>query len=295
MVNTIFILDKNLKTYKVLTVNGKNSFFNDIYTRDNETSAESFEFSTNIEDISESEYVMFLYHDEYKLFQIIDIEQEHNEGKIIATIYGEGASLELLNSVVRPLNGEFNAKNFFEQLLEDTEWELGIISDSLLDKVVNVNISKTTQIWSCIQDYMDEFKYEINARVEYNNGYVKKKLIDVYAEGELGLKTYKRFEYGLNVSGISKKKDLYDWCTALIIESKNEIVDITVDEDGYYKAKGSDVILAIGENKKYNNGKDFIYSVYEGEEMSGQETVDNALKELKKRATPHFNYEVTTA
>ena len=137
MVNTIFILDKNLKTYKVLTVNGKNSFFNDIYTRDNETSAESFEFSTNIEDISESEYVMFLYHDEYKLFQIIDIEQEHNEGKIIATIYGEGASLELLNSVVRPLNGEFNAKNFFEQLLEDTEWELGIISDSLLDKVVN--------------------------------------------------------------------------------------------------------------------------------------------------------------
>ena len=26
MVNTIFILDKNLKTYKVLTINGKNSF-----------------------------------------------------------------------------------------------------------------------------------------------------------------------------------------------------------------------------------------------------------------------------
>ena len=31
MVNTIFILDKNLKTYKVLTVNGKNSFFDDVY------------------------------------------------------------------------------------------------------------------------------------------------------------------------------------------------------------------------------------------------------------------------
>ena len=34
MVNTIFILDKNLKTYKVLTVNGKNSFFNDIYIQE---------------------------------------------------------------------------------------------------------------------------------------------------------------------------------------------------------------------------------------------------------------------
>ena len=295
MVNTIFILDKNLKAYKVLTVNGKNSFFNDIYTRDNETSAESFEFSTNIEDISESEYVMFLYHDEYKLFQIIDIEQEHNEGKIIATIYGESASLELLNSVVRAFNGEWDCLSFFNHILEESEWEIGYFSDELKTKVVNINLDKTTQIWSCIQDYMQEYNYEINTRVEYSNGYVKKKLIDVYAEGELGLRTYKRFEYGTNVSGISKKKDLYDWCTALIIESKNEIVDITIDKDGYYKAKGSDVILAMVENKKYNNGKDFIYGVYEGDEMSGQETVDNALKELKKRATPHFDYEVTTA
>ena len=59
MVNTIFILDKNLKTYKVLTVNGKNSFFDDIYTRDNDTSTESFECATKVEDISESENVMF--------------------------------------------------------------------------------------------------------------------------------------------------------------------------------------------------------------------------------------------
>ena len=295
MVNTIFILDKNLKTYKVLTVNGKNSFFDDTYIRDNDTSTESFEFSTNVEDTSESEYVMFLYHNEYKLFQIIDIEQEHNEGKIITTIYGESASLELLNSVVRAFNGEWDCLSFFNHILEESEWEIGYFSDELKTKVVNINLDKTTQIWKCIQDYMQEYNYEINARVEYNNGYVKKKILDIYAEGELGLKTYKRFEYGLNVSGINKKKDLYDWCTALIVESKNSVVDIVVDEDGYFKTKGSDVILAINENNKYNNGKDFIYGVYEGEEMSAQETIDNALKELKKRATPHFDYEVTTA
>ena len=295
MVNTIFILDKNLKTYKVLTVNGKNSFFDDTYIRDNDTSTESFEFSTNVEDISESEYVMFLYHNEYKLFQIIDIEQEHNEGKIITTIYGESASLELLNSVVRAFNGEWDCLSFFNHILEESEWEIGYFSDELKTKVVNINLDKTTQIWKCIQDYMQEYNYEINTRVEYNNGHVKKKILDIYAEGELGLKTYKRFEYGLNVSGINKKKDLYDWCTALIVESKNSVVDITVDEDGYFKTKGSDVILAINENNKYNNGKDFIYGVYEGEEMSAQETIDNALKEIKKRATPHFDYEVTTA
>ena len=294
MINTVFILDKNLKTYKVLTTNGKNSFFDDVYIHE-DNGSESYEFSTNVEDIQESEFVMFLYHNEYKLFQIIDIEQEHEEGKIITTIYSEITCLELINKVIRAFSGEFNAKNFFEHLLEDTEWEIGTISDSLLDKVVNVNVTKTTQIWSCIQDYMDEFKYEINARVEYNNGYVKKKILDIYGEGELGLRTYKRFEYGLNVSGINKKKELYDWCTALIVESKNSVVDITVDEDGYFKTVGSDVILAINENNKYNNGNDYIYGVYEGKEMSAQETIDNALKELKKRATPHFDYEVTTA
>ena len=107
MVKNVFILDEHLKTDKVLTVNGKNAFFDDLYTLDLSTGTETYEFSTTITEINESNYVMFYYHGKYKLFQIIEIEQEHDNGDIITTVYAETACLELLNNVVRTNNFDF--------------------------------------------------------------------------------------------------------------------------------------------------------------------------------------------
>ena len=73
MVKNIFILNKHLKTTKVLTINGQNTFFDDIYTLDLSTGTETYEFSTTITEINESDYVMFYYHSKYKLFQIVEI------------------------------------------------------------------------------------------------------------------------------------------------------------------------------------------------------------------------------
>ena len=294
MVNTIFILDEYYKTQKVLSVNGANTFFDDLYMLDLSTGVESYEFSTNITDIDESNYIMFYYQNQYKLFQITEVEQEHEDGQIITYCYGESACLELLNGAVRAFSGEFNCIAFFEHVLANTGWSIGNYSSTLANKVMNIKVDKTTQIWSCIQDHMSVFNYELNTRVIYDNGYVKSKLIDIFIEGELGTKTYKRFEYGRNVKGITKKKDLYDWCTALIIESKEEIVDVSFNEDGYVKAKGSDVILAPIENERYNLGRDYIYASYEDNSPSAQEAIENAAAELKRRATPRFDYECDT-
>lgn len=296
MVNNIFILNEQLRVVKVLTVNGNSTFFDDTFSQDFTTGAGSYEFSCNVNGvIEEGYYVMFYYQGEYRLFQIIDVEEKHDEGDIITTCYAESAILELLNGSFRGLTGDMSAPFLFQQILDGTRWQVGKCSDSLKTKVENVKIDKTTQIWSIIQDYMDVFNYEIDPRVEYKNGEVTGFYIDIYEEGELGHKTYKRFEYGRNVSGISKKRDLYDWCTAIIIDCDCEVDNITLSEKGYYKGKGSDTILAISENDKYNSGKEFIYGVYDGDETDGQEAVDNAYKELKKRAVPHFDYEVTTA
>ena len=62
MVKNVFILDKHLKTSKVLTINGKNAIFDDLYTLDLSTGTEAYEFSTIITEIDESNYVMFYYH-----------------------------------------------------------------------------------------------------------------------------------------------------------------------------------------------------------------------------------------
>ena len=298
MVSNIFVLDKNLRTKKALSVNGRNTFFSDIYNMNLSTGTESYEFSTNVEGIDESDYIMFHYHDQYKLFQITEIEQDHEEGKIITTVYGECASLELINGAVRPLaeTVEMNAIEFIDMVLDGSEWQIHKYSKSLLDKRIPVKIDKTTQRWQLIQDYMGSFGYEINTHVKYANGFVKAKYIDVYEEGGLGNITYKRFEYGRNVKGITKKKDIYDFCTALILDTKQDVKDTEYNIGGYTKAKGDDVIYATNENKLYNAGRQYIYGVYEdnNSETPG-EVVENALAELKKRAVPHFDYECDTA
>ncbi len=296
MVNNIFILDKHLKTTKLLTPHSENIFFDDTYTLDLSTGTETYEFSTPISEIDESNYIMFYYHGKYKLFQIVELTQEHYDGKIISTIYAETACLELLNDVVRSFEGEYNAISFLEHVLEGSGWSIGKYSSSLAEKVVSVKVDKTTQKWSCIQDYMGDFGYEISPYVIYDNGHVKSKVIDVYSEGELGELTYKRFEYGRNVSGIVKKKDLYEWCTALIIDTDKDVTNIEYDEDGYIKKAGSDVVLATNENSKYNLGRDYIYSNFEVQNCNdGTDAVAKTIEELKRRATPRFDYECTTA
>ena len=310
MVSNIFILDKNLKTKLILSINGHNTFFKDLYDLDLSTGTESYEFSTTAEDINESDYIMFHYHGDYKLFQIIDIEQEHREGKIITSVYGESACLELLNGVTDPImDGDkpiaMNAITFIQKVLEKSEWQLKKYSSSLENKVIDVKIDKTKQIWPVIQDYMKEFGYEIATRVKYENGYVKKKYIDVYAEGELGNKTCKRFEYSRNVKGIVKKKNLYDFCTALILETKqdtngimygNKSGNVLKPKDGIIKDPDSNAIYAVDNNKIYNANKNWIYGVYEDNDSnSGSEAVEKAVKELKVRSVPKFDYECDTA
>ena len=298
MVSNIFILDKHLVTKKALTINGQHTFFNDLYKQDLSTGTESYEFSTNYDNIDEQDYIMFRYHKQYKLFQITEIEQSHYEGKIITTVYGESVCLELLNGAVRATTLEnCNIKTFLEYVLGDTDWSYKY-SATLKDKYITVKIDKTTQIWTVIQDYMSEFGYEINTRVKYEDGRATAKIIEFYAEEELGNKTYKRFEYSRNVKGIVKKKDIYDFCTALIIESNHEVIGtgLSYNADGYTKKDDSDVVFATKENKTYNSGRDYIYGVYEDNDSdSAGEVIENAVAELKRRATPKFDYEVDTA
>ena len=298
MVNTIFILDQHYQVINVLTINGKNTFFDDLYSIDLSTGVESFEFSTNVDNLCETHYIMFYYHDQYKLFQITELEQEHSEGKIITYCYGESACLELLNGVVQANNfgeGPVNCIQFIEYVLQGTDWQIGRYSSSLETNILpQLTIDKTSQRWSLIQDYMSEFGYEINTRIIYENGFIRAKLIDIYADGELGEKTYKRFQYGINVEGIIKKKDLYEWCTALIIDSSEDVNSVEFEKGAYIKPLGTDIIIAKYENNLYNLGRNYIYSTYEDNSPTPQEAVENAYHELKRRATPRFDYECTT-
>ncbi len=298
MVENIFILDRQKQVIKMLTLNGQRAFFDDLYTQELSTGTETFEFSTNTsDDIIEGYYVMFKYNEDYKLFQIIEIQQEHDEGNIILTCYCEGACLELLNKIVKSFSKDMTPQAFLEYVLFDTTWEIGNIDPLLDNNVQTVTLDKPASIWKTIQNYANVFGYEIDTRVIYENKHVKKCYIDLYSEGERGnYLSAKRFEYGRNVNGIVKKKDLYEWCTAMVIANATSgILDVHFNENGYNKGIGSDTITANIQNELYNNGNDYIYGVYDGDGDSAQEIVSAALKELQRRSIPRYDYEVTTA
>lgn len=300
MVNTIFILDRTYNVVRIL-VGNKNAqkvFWDDTYTQEFDTGAETFEFSCYLDEaVVEGNFVVFRYNNQYKMFSIIDMEQQHSEGRLVANCYCEIASLTLLNSFVRPFSGDMNCIQFFQHILQGTDWVIGRYSSSLENNIQTVDVSNIQNVWSLIEDYKDIYECELNVRIDFENNHVTGQYIDIYSDGGLGNKTFKRFEYGRNVTGIIKKKDLYDWCTGIIIDSNCDVGDIIItkgDNLGFEKSAG-DVILNDNANRMYNNGRTHVIGVYNGDETDPMTACVNAWKELKKRSEPRFDYEVTTA
>lgn len=300
MVNTVFILDERYNTARILSANrnSQKAFWDDLYTQEFDTGAETFEFSCYAsEEVKEGNYVIFLYNNQYKMFTIMDIEQEHKKGKLVTHCYCEISALSLLGNHVRKFSGDMNCIQFFQHILQDTGWSIGKYSTSLENKVETINVSSTKTVWSLLEDYKDIFECEINVRVTYENGHLTGRYIDIYSEGSLGTPTLKRFEYGRNVTGIVKQKDLYDWCTAIIVDCSCDVADTVIEEsDGYGFTKGAgDIILDENHNRMYNAGRNYVVGVYSGDETEPVEACINAWKELQKRSVPKFDYNVTTA
>ena len=112
MVNTMFVLDRTLNTSHILSANknSQSAFWEDTYTQEFDTGAESFEFSCYThESIKEGNYVAFFYNNQYKMFQIIEVQEVHKKGRLVSECYCEIASLQLLNNYVKP----FCLRNLF--------------------------------------------------------------------------------------------------------------------------------------------------------------------------------------
>ena len=80
--DTLFVLNGNKKVIDILSNNGSDPsapFFDDTYTQELDTGAESYEFTTinnprtNIT-LEVGNYILFKYNGKYKLFQIIVIK-----------------------------------------------------------------------------------------------------------------------------------------------------------------------------------------------------------------------------
>ena len=136
MVNSIYILNKDKRIVDTLSNNGDSPmspFFDDKYVQHLATGAETFEFTTFSNNRTSKyceagSYVAFKIDRKVKLFQIVETNEEHYDGQIVKTCYCEVAGLELINNVVRAMEmPAVNVEQFFNTVLRDTPWSLGLV------------------------------------------------------------------------------------------------------------------------------------------------------------------------
>lgn len=306
--DTIFVMDTEFNVIGMLSNNGafpSAPFFDDIYTSELATGAETYEFSTYSNPITSEilelgNYIVFKYGDKYKLFQIMDNGDEHKTGQVIMC-YCEMAGLELLTDYCEPFSIEGNVELFFNTVLQDTNWKLGGYSSSLITNIQQIKNEKYSNVYKLIQENIETYgNIEIEFRVEFNGNAVTGFFIDVYENGYRGDRTYKRFEYGENVEGIKRNRKMYDFASAMIGTGKDGLTfkDIEwrkADGKPADKPKGQDFIVDLGANERFNKRGKYIKSLYESEDTNPQDLLLHSWEKLQEVKEPKFDYEVDLA
>ena len=242
----IFILDKNYNQIGMLSNEGANPqapYFDDLYTQELDTGADTFYFTTlstraSRDFIEIGNHIIFQFNNRHRLFAISDLEFEHKEGRNVIGVYAEGVGFQLLETFMGEFEGgddtngdgkvdkedegegEFMTyEMFLEKVLKDTDWNYQIMSGDLtnINMGREVRFSNGKNIYALLQDSMQEFGgVELEFRAEYVGGGLNK---TIYAYPHKGRGSFvgQRFEYGHNVAGIKKKQEVVDYMDENII------------------------------------------------------------------------------
>ena len=261
----IYILNNNEKIIGLIQhnidKNCKNIYFDDLLQEDLQSGAEALTFSAILEnditnEVSVGNYIAFKKADEYKLMQIIEVEEEKIENRIIKNVYCESAGLELTNEVYTGFDMEsVNFKMFLENILQDTFWQVGNIDVNLVKNLYVKMENKS--IYSLIQEYSKIFGAEIAFRVDIKNNKVVGRYIDAYVQR--GKDVGKRLEVNKDIKNITRKMHLMNYATKLIGRGKDGLTFKDISDDSIDKPLGQDFII--------NNDAFFILN-YKGKHIT---------------------------
>ena len=312
MINSIYVLDNNKHVASILSVEDVTMsnvpygfIYDDLYSQYLNTGAETFEFTVKITpdngyDLEEGNYVLFEYHNKLKMFQIKTSEENESILSTTKTVYCETIGLELANSQVRPMKIDGNILTILSTLLADTNYLIGEISPSLDTVMGTLTIESLTPVYTCLQDLVSifggieyEFRVECLDTVTGNYQFY----IDVYANGERGEATYKRFEYDHNTYGMKRTGDMSDFCSALVAEGNNgitikEIEWIKADGDPLDKPLGQDFLLDPDAHAMLSNGDKPIMGYYKSDATSPADLIYETYNKLQEMKKIKYTYEI---
>ena len=304
MLDSIFILDRNKKPVAALSKNGSNPFFDFSYKEYLSTGASTFDFSLRLthelaQCVIEKNFVLFERNNKLKLFQITSCKDEENMDNVIRTVNSETIGLELANSYVRATTIEGNVKRFLTIILQDTNYKVGEISETLTNEVRTTIISEPTSVYQLIQDAIStynniEFEFDVECIDSINGKY--ELYVNCYADGERGSKKYRRFDYDFNAYGMSRSGDATDFCSGLIGVGQNGItfkdIEWRAGIDPIEKPLGQDFLLDPEAHEMFSNGEKYILGKYSSNATTPIDLLWETYYKLQEVKQVKYDYEV---
>lgn len=268
MITQVLALDENKKLVGILNIkSANNAFFNDEYYSELSTGAETFKlpFKVNVDNtfIREGYYLLFFRNNKAKMFQVKTCTDEKEGHSIVRTLYSEFLGINLKNHFIRPVTVDGNIIKILEMVLIDTGYQIGYVSEKLKNNIQTIEIKENKSVYSILQNEIlstfDNVEYEFEVKVINALKGKYQYVLNVYANGERGKRTYKRFEDGRNISSLKREIDISDMVNGLIAEGANGINFKNIRwevEKGFplNKPEGDDFLLD-SELVTKNNGK----------------------------------------
>lgn len=268
MITQVLALDENKKLVGILNIkSANNAFFNDEYYSELSTGAETFKlpFKVNGDNtfIREGYYLLFFRNNKAKMFQVKTCIDEKEGHSIVRTLYSEFLGINLKNHFIRPITIDGNIIKILEMVLIDTGYQIGYVSEKLKNNIQTIEIKENKSVYSILQNEIlstfDNVEYEFEVKVINALKGKYQYVLNVYANGERGKRTYKRFEDGRNISSLKREIDISDMVNGLIAEGANGINFKNIRwevEKGFplNKPEGDDFLLD-SELVTKNNGK----------------------------------------
>ena len=294
----IYILNQDQKVVGTLTSEAHNikatPFFEDQYTLDLETGAETFSFqafanSPQTKNIIVGNYVAFKFKGDFKLFRITETTDEHGE-EFLITAYCEMAGIELSNEVVKPRSiASATLQQFVTTCLMDTGWLVGSIDPHIVD-VHTIEIENYSTVYSTLQNHVVKtYGGELAFRVEIDKGKVVAKYVDVYKKR--GTFNGFRFSYDKNIESIKRSVDTSELATALIGVGQDNITFASVFASD--KPMNQDWIGDEEAYKRWNKNGNHIVGTFNYDTDSPTELLNKTREELQRRKNPKITYELS--
>lgn len=279
-------------------------FWEDNHHEKLENGYETFEFytmishPTNFPDLLENENkIGFVNKDgDFKLFRIKIVEDETEKNS--RYIWAELDSIELYNTIARPMEVNGSPKEYLTTILSGTRWSPGT-TENLATQIVSFD-EYITAI-KAIHEGRSKYRSEINFRFELRNGEITGRYVDMVSR--LGTDTGKRVEYSKDLLKFKRRRDTKELATALIglgqaDESGNRL---TFKDVIWSKAQGDPVDKPLGQDwigdetllSTFSPDGRHMFLVYDdGETPDAESLISNTWDKLQRLKNGQYTYEI---